>query len=408
MSTKVVVGANFGDEGKGLMANLFCACANEAGSVLGVRYNGGAQAGHTVSTKEGHRVVFRSLSSGTLSDRHVDTYIGKEFIYDPKSLVEELYDLQQRGIGLNNIFVNREARVNIPSDAILNRLMERFRGADKHGSCGFGIFETVKRSLVKNVALQVKDLDNLENIKSAWRWLEDYYTKRMQSLGMETIMNDPLLRYCMSEESANNFYELCAELSKIIKICDDTIINSYKNVVFEAGQGLLLSTLRRDYFPNITAADTGVKNAIECLNAAGYAGDIEVCYITRTYQNRHGVGRMDSECPKDEIGENIVDLTNEPNEFQDSMRYGLINPITLRDRIWADFACAESMYIGKGQAKLSLAVTHLNETDGLFRNTLENGEMREVEQVLEYMGIKDYYTSDGMTKESVKEVKTTI
>jgi adenylosuccinate synthase len=62
--------------------------------------------------------------------------------------------------------------------------------------------------------------------------------------------------------------------------------------------------------------------------------EIEVCYVTRTYITRHGAERFDTECNKSEINDHIIDLTNIPNPFQDSIRYGFIDD-DIKNRIIA-------------------------------------------------------------------------
>ena len=114
--------------------------------------------------------------------------------------------------------------------------------------------------------------------------------------------------------------------------------------------------------------------------------DIEVCYVTRTYMTRHGVGKFDSECSKDEINPNMVDLTNVPNEFQGTLRYGKLNLNDLKNRIENDF----NSNSGNLDIKKSLAITHMNEY-GIDINKIKDL----------FKGYK-FYLSDGMTRESVK------
>lgn len=87
MGARVVIGANFGDEGKGLVTDWLCA----QGAGVVVRFNGGAQAGHTVETPEG-RHVFHHLGSGTFCN--VPTYLSQYFICNPILFLHELERLQ--------------------------------------------------------------------------------------------------------------------------------------------------------------------------------------------------------------------------------------------------------------------------------------------------------------------------
>ncbi len=88
--------------------------------------------------------------------------------------------------------------------------------------------------------------------------------------------------------------------------------------------------------------------------------------MTRTYLTRHGAGRFDQECPKAEINPAMVDLTNVPNPYQGTIRYGKLDEKALIRRIREDFDSERFPYGIK--ARRTLAVTHTNE----YYTTLEN------------------------------------
>lgn len=81
---KVIIGANFGDEGKGLMTDYFC---NKCDNPIVVRFNSGAQAGHTVVTPDGNRHVFGHFGSGTFNN--TPTFLSKYFVVNPLSFLKE-------------------------------------------------------------------------------------------------------------------------------------------------------------------------------------------------------------------------------------------------------------------------------------------------------------------------------
>ena len=137
---KVVIGASYGDEGKGLMTDHFCKMAQMAGKrCLTVLHNGGAQRGHTVVSKTGKRHVFHHLSSGTFSGS--DTYFAKTFLINPLIFAEEHSSLFPD----TTIYCSPLCRWSTPFDMIINQLIEDKRGIDRHGSCGYGIWETIVR-----------------------------------------------------------------------------------------------------------------------------------------------------------------------------------------------------------------------------------------------------------------------
>ena len=92
-NVKVIVGANYGDEGKGLGTDYFCSLNPE--STIGVLTNGSAQRGHTVDTKDGHHHVFHHFSSGTFNN--IPTYITDSFLINPMAFVKEYNELMAKG-----------------------------------------------------------------------------------------------------------------------------------------------------------------------------------------------------------------------------------------------------------------------------------------------------------------------
>lgn len=170
-----------------------------------------------------------------------------------------------------------------------------------------------------------------------------------------------------------------------IEVVDNSIFDKYEYVIFEGAQGLLLDQNNMEYFPHLTPSNTGITNPVNMIKDKNVI-DIEACYVTRTYMTRHGAGRFDTECSKDEINSNMVDLTNVPNEFQGTLRYGKLDLNDLKNRIEKDFDSNRSGL----NIKKSLAVTHINEYNP--QGTLK---IREV-----FDGYR-LYLSNGMTRNSV-------
>ena len=135
---KIVIGANFGDEGKGLMTDYF---SQKPNSIV-VCSNGGAQRGHTVTTSDGIRHVFHHFGSGTFN--HASTYLSEDFIVNPIIFKQEYDELMKLGY-IPNVYINQNCMLTTPFDMMANQIIEENREKNKHGSCGLGIFETIKR-----------------------------------------------------------------------------------------------------------------------------------------------------------------------------------------------------------------------------------------------------------------------
>jgi adenylosuccinate synthase len=116
---KVVVGSNFGDEGKGLMTDYFCHQATSKGeNCIVVMSNGGSQRGHTVVDADGTRHVFKHFGSGTLTG--ADTYCADDFILNPMTFCKEYDELQLKY--LPHIYVHPNCKWTTPYDMFINQI----------------------------------------------------------------------------------------------------------------------------------------------------------------------------------------------------------------------------------------------------------------------------------------------
>lgn len=388
-TAKIVIGANFGDEGKGYMTDYF---ANEAKkqnkSCLVVCHNGGSQKGHTTVSPSGLRHVFHHFGSGNMTG--ADTYLSKDYIVNPIIFNKEYEELKRKGI-VTKTFIHKDCLVTTPFDMLVNQIIEEHRDGNRHGSCGLGVNETIVRNnkfdkMTISDALGILQLHLVDHVYSNLNYIASYYLPdRLKELGVESIPTKWIEILSKKENIIENYiYDLYMMRSRI-ELVDDSILDKYEYVIFEGAQGLLLDQNNMEYFPHLTPSNTGLTNPVNMIKDKNVA-DIEVCYVTRTYMTRHGAGRFDSECSKDEINPNMVDLTNVPNEFQGTLRYGKLDLNDLKTRIEKDFDSNS-----KGlDIKKSLAITHTNE----YKTNYE-----EVARIFDgYL----FYLSGGMTRDSVK------
>jgi len=394
---KVVIGANFGDEGKGLMTDYFCHKLSEDSPVLNVRHNGGFQAGHTVVTPDGNRHVFNGFGAGSFNP-HVATYFSSTFILNPIMFCRELDAIHS--LGLNPVVhINPLCRITTPYDMMLNQIAETVRGENRHGSCGLGINETVfrnncgrtlfagllstypKRSLASHLAA----------ILVYWR--KTYYPERLYQLGIRKIPNE----YKDKLNDNRIIAHWIEDVMKMMDNChiqDDTLLYSYNNIVFEGAQGLLLDTDYKAFAPHLTTSKTGSYNPKNILIRTDLTDeDIEICYVTRSYFTRHGAGPFPSECKKEEIlDEGCVDKTNHYNEFQGEFRYGIFDSGLFNETVRNDIKYCHKAF---SHLKNTIAVTHLDETSGHL--VIPNAKVKP-----EMIGDK-VYACFGETRDCVKE-----
>lgn len=320
---KVVIGANYGDEGKGLVSYCLAKDAIEHGNkVLTVLYNGGVQRGHTAAGK-----VYHCLGTGTAVGS--DTFYHNRFMVDPIAL----WLTNEKPI------IDPQCRVVLPCDVLNNRAKESAAGKKRHGSCGMGIFEASKRSANIIHAIYVKDL------------LEPFSLFE-KLLSINEIYGD-------SEDALYNTHHFMLAAAYIVSQCEivtlDKIINRYQTIIYEGGQGLLLDQANIDDFPHLTPSSVGSRNIHGDIESMTDCADI--FYVSRTYMTRHGNGPMENECNKADINPNIIDKTNQPNEWQGSLRFGFLNTKSLYSRIKKDiqeYRC---------NIKPHLVYTQMNYTD---------------------------------------------
>lgn len=322
MKAFAVIGANFGDEGKG-MATAKLAFDNPGAIV--VRSAGGGQASHSVEF-QGKRHAFRHVGSGTWMGS--PTYLSSQFIVNPIIFLKEVSVLS----GHLNVSVHPECRLTTPFDMMLNQSIEQSRGDSKHGSCGLGINETVVRCL-SDFKTTVSDINGslrqrLVEIR------EDYTIPRYLSLGID------IPEHIMSEQILDNFVSDCVKFVYSTKFRPHSVLLDYETVIFEGNQGLLLDENHR-FFPHVTRACTGTKNAVKILKELGIS-ELETFYCTRTYLTRHGAGPLPFENTSGSpIYPRIVDKTNIPNPFQDSIRFAPINLDLLKESIFQDLSLSD-------------------------------------------------------------------
>lgn len=359
---KIVIGANFGDEGKGLMTDYFCHQAEQRNeNCIVVLHNGGARRGHTVTTPTGLKHVFHHFGSGTFCG--ADTYCSKDFILNPMIFSQEFEELKALGYE-PRVYIHPLCKISTPFDMILNQIIEEHRSGKRHGSCGMGIYETLLRAKENKYSIFFEELLFLtdEQIRNRLYMIRDEWMKtRFKMEDIEFISEE--WANIINSPSLIDHYLIDLKFMKEVSVkTDDGILSGYKNIVFENGQGLLLDQNNTEYYPHLTPSNTGCKNALDIISKSFPDKQnlkIEACYVTRTYLTRHGAGRLDNECKREDINKDMFDHTNLPNLHQGTLRYGHLVTSDLLSRISEDFKIFSNQY--PFNLTRSLAITHLNE-----------------------------------------------
>ena len=318
MRIDCVIGAGYGDEGKGLSTSFFCSQFPELKNKLVIRYNGGAQAGHTV-VFNGKRHVFAHFGSGSLQG--IPTFLSQRFICNPLLFKIEHKELD----GYNpRVYVDGNNCVSTPFDMIINRIIEEYRGDNKHGSVGVGIHETLERH--KKYPLLAKELWTLSDEELWEKLIEircEWIPERLAMFGI-SMDNEILKKWesIYSDHLINNFINDCQFFVEHTHLECPFFI--FDHLIFEGAQGLLLDKKFGSY-PHVTPSRTGMRGAMKVIKQLGYQAEtINAWYITRCYTTKHGAGILPNELENRPF-KNIKDNTNINNTWQGSLRFSYLN-----------------------------------------------------------------------------------
>lgn len=362
----IVIGSSYGDEGKGLAAAE--AARRAGGPCRNILINGGAQRGHTVDLPDGRRHIFHHFGSAALEG--AVSCADSDFIVNPMLFAQERQELREQFPKLRpRLLVSEKCRVTSVYDMMVNQILEDARGNRRHGSCGLGIYETRRRFEQTDWALDFGALSHLtweEFRRYCLRIAREYVPQRLAAENMALPEDWERLMY--SDGLILHSWEDLMDMAAGTEGYRDwkTAAAPFETLIFEAGQGLALDEFNLAASPHLTPSRTTSFVSASRIARLGEAVDTEVIYVTRTYLTRHGAGPLPTECPVAHISPAIVDLTNMPNPYQQTIRYGTFEAGEVLARIRADREATRQLL---PDARFSAMVTHLNETGGeIFGN----------------------------------------
>ena len=234
MAIKAVIGGQWGDEGKGKIVDLL-----SKDSEIVARYQGGANAGHTVY-KNDEKIVLHQIPSGILRK---DCYciMGNGMVIDPIDLVEEINMLRQKNISTENIIISPNAHIVTPLHKYLDRKNEEKTNNFIGTTCkGIGPCYVDKYNRVGIRALDLIDSDKLK---------ATFISRMNQCISNHQITDAD---YETMESEINSFFESCNEIKTYVK---DTLslLFSKKNILIEGAQGTLLD-IDHGTYPFVTSS----------------------------------------------------------------------------------------------------------------------------------------------------------
>ncbi|WP_329230385.1 MULTISPECIES: adenylosuccinate synthase [unclassified Streptomyces] len=287
MPALVLLGAQWGDEGKGKATDLL------GGSVdYVVRYQGGNNAGHTVVVGD-QKYALHLLPSGILSPGCTPV-IGNGVVVDPAVLLSELSGLNERGVDTSKLLISGNAHLITPYNVTVDKVTERFLGKRKIGTTGRGIGPTYADK-INRVGIRVQDLYDEsileQKVEAALEQKNQLLAKvfNRRAIESEKIVEE-MLQY------AEQIKPYVADTTLIL----NNAIDEGKVVLFEGGQGTLLDVDHGTY-PFVTSSNPTAGGA--CTGAGvGPTKISRVIGILKAYTTRVGAGPFPTEL-LDEDGE---------------------------------------------------------------------------------------------------------
>jgi adenylosuccinate synthase len=291
LANVIVVGAQWGDEGKGKITDLLSRSADVV-----VRYQGGVNAGHTVVVN-GQTFKLHLIPSGILYP-DTECIIAGGTVIDPKVLIQELDQVESLNVSTSKLKISQTAHVTMPYHRLFDQASEEQRGNRKIGTTGRGIGPTYADKS-ERTGIRMIDLMNPEGLRSQLEWTISY-----KNVVLEKLYNLPPL----NPEAVIEEYLGYAERLRP-HVVDSSLrlyeaIRRRENILFEGAQGTLLD-LDHGTYPYVTSSNPIAGGA--CVGAGVGPTVIDrVIGVAKAYTTRVGEGPFPTEMV-DGIGEILCD-----------------------------------------------------------------------------------------------------
>jgi len=295
MANLLVIGTQWGDEGKGKIIDLLTPAFDAV-----ARYQGGHNAGHTVIVNK-KKVILHLVPSGILHPGKL-CVIGNGVVIDPKAFLEEIEELRKNGVEIDdNIVISKNAHLILPYHSLIEEICEERRGQKKIGTTLRGIGPSYEDKMARR-GIRVGDFLDLSVLKEK---IEENVETKNVYIGH---YRKPLL------DSQAIFEEYAAYAAKIkryirdVSLLLDEKIKEGKSILFEGAQGTLLD-IDHGTFPYVTSSSSTAGGVCTGLGISPRRID-SVLGVTKAYTTRVGGGPFPTEI-FDEKGKFLLDRGNE-------------------------------------------------------------------------------------------------
>jgi len=295
MPSLVVVGSQWGDEGKGKIVDFL---ANEADVV--VRFQGGNNAGHSV--KIGERLFALHLVPSGILRPGKTAIIGNGVVVDPGALLKEMNDLESKGVSIKNLRVSDRANVIMPYHRLLDGAEERLREGAKVGTTGRGIGPSYSDKVAR-LGIRMADLIDENALSEKLEFLVPLKQRMLDAYGDGAKLDlEAIIR-----EYVDYGIKLAEYVTDTGEIVGDSIRRG-KKVLFEGAQGTMLD-IDHGTYPFVTSSTTVASNAASGSGISPLLLD-EVYGVVKAYTTRVGEGPFPTELT-DDLGRTIAEKGGE-------------------------------------------------------------------------------------------------
>ncbi len=290
MKNVVVVGSQWGDEGKGKIVDWL----SDQADVI-IRFQGGHNAGHTLVI-DGNTYKLRLLPSGIVRKNKI-SIIGNGVVIDPWALLEEIEEIKSKGVEVNenNLIISESANLILPFHRELDGIREDTAGKEKIGTTRRGIGPAYEDKIGRR-SIRIMDLGSQTNLDRGLDRALLHHNAIRKGMGKKIYEKSNLMKELLKIAPEILKY------SKPVWLKIDEYKNKKKKILFEGAQGILLDVDHGTY-PFVTSSNT-VASSAATGSGCGPNTINYVLGITKSYTTRVGEGPFPTEL-KDKIGEHI-------------------------------------------------------------------------------------------------------
>ncbi len=396
---QVVLGLNYGDEGKGKVSTFLA-----GNSDIALRCTGGNNAGHTVEFN-GEKIVFHLIPSGILNN--IDAVIGNGVVIDPKVLFEEIEVLSKHNVDLSKLHISTRAHLIFPYHIVEDKLQEMLKGDDKVGTTARGIGPCYMDK-ANRIGLRVIDMYS-DDFERKLRRNIDNKNKVFQLFGLDKLDENKIVSDYLEYRDKMKPYVM-----DTVSFLHDAM-DLEKSIICEGAQATMLDMDLGDY-PMVTSSNPTI-GGIQTGSGLG-AGDITDIYgVCKAYASRVGEGPFITE-QNNEIGDTIRELGHEYGATtKRPRRCGWIDLVALKYAVRVNGVTGLALNhldtIGKlGKAKLCVGYKlngkiYTEYSDDILGHESElELEYKELDTNFEIAGLRNYNVLPEEAKKYVEVIES--